>query len=256
MDASAKDDLPAGARQQLAWSLADVYEYRVDMSRDLQDGDEFKVVAERSVAPTGAMRIGKVHRRDVQALRQHDRRRALRERIGQRRVLRSERQVDARRVPARAARVPSHLEHLRQARASDPRRLAAHKGTDYAAATGTPVRAIGDGVVAREGWGNGYGNVLEIRHRNGFVTRYGHLSRFAAASASARASTIGQTVAFVGSTGSRTGPHLHFEVLVNGEQRDPRVALKQTGGDPDPRLRARGVRAAPRPAARVARQRQ
>ena len=58
MDASAKNDLPAGARQQLAWSLADVYEYRVDMSRDLQAGDEFKVVAERSVAPTGAMRIG------------------------------------------------------------------------------------------------------------------------------------------------------------------------------------------------------
>ena len=53
---------------------------------------------------------------------------------------------------------------------------------------GTPVRAIGDGVVMREGWGNGYGNVLEIRHRNGFVTRYGHLSRFARASASARTS--------------------------------------------------------------------
>ena len=61
-----------------------------------------------------------------------------------------------------------------------------HKGTDYAAATGTPVRAIGDGVVTRQGWGSGYGNVLEIRHRNGFVTRYGHLSRFAAAFTSAR----------------------------------------------------------------------
>jgi murein DD-endopeptidase MepM/ murein hydrolase activator NlpD len=105
-----------------------------------------------------------------------------------------------------------------------------HKGTDYAADRGTPVRAIGDGVVVRAGWGAGYGNVLEIRHRNGFVTRYGHLSRFNVR-AGQRVS-IGETVAYVGSTGLATGPHLHFEVLVNGQQRDPRTALKTTGGDP------------------------
>jgi murein DD-endopeptidase MepM/ murein hydrolase activator NlpD len=107
-----------------------------------------------------------------------------------------------------------------------------HKGTDYAADRGTPVRAIGDGVVVRAGWGNGYGNVLEIRHRNGFITRYGHLSRFKVHSG--ERVTIGETVAFVGSTGLSTGPHLHFEVLVNGQQRDPRTALKSTGGDPVP----------------------
>jgi hypothetical protein len=60
MNASTKDDLPAGARQQLAWSLADVYEYRVDMSRDLQAGDEFTVVVERGVTPSGAVKIGNV----------------------------------------------------------------------------------------------------------------------------------------------------------------------------------------------------
>ena len=109
-----------------------------------------------------------------------------------------------------------------------------HKGTDYAADAGTPVRAIGDGVVVRKGWGNGYGNVLEIRHRNGYVTRYGHLSRYASSIGVGSHVTIGQTVAFVGSTGLSTGPHLHFEVIVNGQQRDPRVALKQTGGDPIP----------------------
>ena len=103
-----------------------------------------------------------------------------------------------------------------------------------AAASGTPVRAIGDGVVIQEGWGNGYGNMLEIRHRNGFITRYGHLSRFSSGVHVGSRVTIGQVVAFVGSTGLSTGPHLHFEVLVNGQQRDPRVALKQTGGDPIP----------------------
>src|SRR6185437_4069190 len=76
-----------------------------------------------------------------------------------------------------------------------------HKGTDYAADRGTPVRAIGDGVVLRAGWGNGYGNLLEIRHRNGFVTRYGHLSRFATGVHAGSHVSIGETVAYVGGTG-------------------------------------------------------
>jgi murein DD-endopeptidase MepM/ murein hydrolase activator NlpD len=110
----------------------------------------------------------------------------------------------------------------------------AHRGTDYAASSGTPVRAIGDGVVTRAGWGNGYGNVLEIRHPNGFITRYGHLRGFASNVRVGSRVAIGTTVAYVGSTGLATGPHLHFEVLVNGEQRDPRSALRNRGGEPVP----------------------
>jgi murein DD-endopeptidase MepM/ murein hydrolase activator NlpD len=109
-----------------------------------------------------------------------------------------------------------------------------HRGTDYAASLGTPVRAIGDGVVLRAGWGNGYGNLLEIRHRNGFVSRYGHLRGFASGVHAGSRVTIGQTVAYVGATGLATGPHLHFEVLVDGVQRDPRAALRDRSGDPVP----------------------
>jgi murein DD-endopeptidase MepM/ murein hydrolase activator NlpD len=109
-----------------------------------------------------------------------------------------------------------------------------HKGLDYAADAGSPVRAIGDGVITRMGWGNGYGNVVEIRHRNGFVTRYGHLKGYAAGVHVGSRVEMGKTIAYVGSTGLSTGPHLHFEVLVNGEQRDPRTALKRDGGDPVP----------------------
>jgi murein DD-endopeptidase MepM/ murein hydrolase activator NlpD len=97
------------------------------------------------------------------------------------------------------------------------------------------VRAIGDGVVTRAGWGSGYGNLLEIRHRNGYVTRYGHLSRFASGVHVGSRVGIGQTVAFVGMTGLATGPHLHFEVLIDGRQRDSRVALKQAAGEPVPK---------------------
>jgi murein DD-endopeptidase MepM/ murein hydrolase activator NlpD len=235
MDASARNDLPAGARQQLAWSLADVYEYRVDMSRDLQVGDEFKVVAERSVAPTGAVRMGKVIAASfklsgsiINAVRF-----ASESVSGQ--------YFDQTGKSMRAAFLRAPLEFRRISSVFGGRehpilggwRL--HKGTDYAASSGTPVRAIGDGVVSRAGWGSGYGNLLEIRHRNGYVTRYGHLSRFASGVRVGSRVAIGQTVAYVGSTGLATGPHLHFEVLIGGEQRDPRLALRQSGGEPLPK---------------------
>ena len=234
MDSSARNDLPAGARQQLAWSLADVYEYRVDMSRDLQVGDEFKVAAERSVAPTGAVRIGKVIAATFKLSGSIiDAVRFVSESV-------SGQYFDQTGKSMRAAFLRAPLEFRRISSVFGRREhpilggWRQHKGTDYAAAMGTPVRAIGDGVVTRAGWGSGYGNLLEIRHRNGYVTRYGHLSRFAGGVHVGSHVTIGQTVAFVGMTGLATGPHLHFEVLIGGQQRDPRVALKSSGGEPVP----------------------
>ncbi|HET9764526.1 MAG TPA: M23 family metallopeptidase [Casimicrobiaceae bacterium] len=234
MDSSARGELPATARQQLAWSLADVYEYRVDMSRDLQPGDHFTVAAERLVAPNGAVRIGKIiaatfnlSGTPITAVRFHS-------------GSASGDYFDQFGKSMRAAFLRAPLEFRRISSVFGMREhpilgsWRQHKGTDYAAAAGTPVRAIGDGVVVREGWGSGYGNVLEIRHRNGFVTRYGHLSRFASGVHAGSHVAIGQLVAFVGATGLATGPHLHFEVLVNGQQRDPRKALKSTGGEPVP----------------------
>lgn len=234
MDSSAGNELPAAARQQLAWSLADVYEYRVDMSRDLQPGDHFSVAAERLVAPNGAVRIGKIiaatfnlSGTPITAVRFHSE-----SATGD--------YFDQFGKSMRAAFLRAPLEFRRISSVFGMREhpilgsWRQHKGTDYAAAAGTPVRAIGDGVVTREGWGSGYGNVLEIRHRNGFVTRYGHLSRFASGVHAGSHVAIGQLVAYVGATGLATGPHLHFEVLVNGQQRDPRKALKSTGGEPVP----------------------
>jgi murein DD-endopeptidase MepM/ murein hydrolase activator NlpD len=103
---------------------------------------------------------------------------------------------------------------------------------DYAAPRGTPVRALGNGTVIFAGWKGGYGRVLEIRHPNGFVTRYGHLNGFAEGIRRGTSVSISRTVAFVGSTGLSTAPHLHFEVLVNGKHRDPRVALRNVTGEP------------------------
>ncbi len=101
-----------------------------------------------------------------------------------------------------------------------------HRGVDFAAPTGTKVRSSGDGVVAFVGQKRGYGNVIEIRHRNGIETLYAHLSRFAEGLAAGRKVSQGETIGYVGSTGYSTGPHLHYEFKLKGDAVNPlKVAL-------------------------------
>lgn len=230
VEQGAVDLLPKGARAELAWSIADIYEYRVDMSRELQQGDEVRVLFERSRAPNGAVKVGPVLAAGLQ---------------------RSGSEVQAIRMPIDNGRSVYYDQHGRSLAASflraplSFRRISsvfgrrrhpvlgtwrAHRGTDYAASSGTPVRAIGDGKVIFAGRRNGYGNTVEIRHPNGYVTRYGHLRGFATGVRSGSAVEMGRTIGYVGMTGLATGPHLHFEVLVNGVQRDPRTALKASAG--------------------------
>ncbi len=99
-----------------------------------------------------------------------------------------------------------------------------HKGVDYGAPTGTPVRAVGDGQVEFAGWQNGYGNKVEIRHSNQRSTVYAHLSRIDVRVG--QRVDQGDQVGAVGMTGWATGPHLHFEVKVNGVQQDPIAMAK------------------------------
>jgi murein DD-endopeptidase MepM/ murein hydrolase activator NlpD len=99
-----------------------------------------------------------------------------------------------------------------------------HNGVDYGAPTGTPVRTIGDGVVEFAGWQNGYGNVVHVKHNGDLTTVYAHLSRIDIAKG-ARVEQ-GQTIGAVGQTGWATGPHLHFEFKLRGQQQDPLVVAK------------------------------
>jgi murein DD-endopeptidase MepM/ murein hydrolase activator NlpD len=232
MDSSAAAFFPGHAKDELAWALADIFEYKVDMSRDLQEGDRFRALVEREVTPNGATRIGKVlaasfslSGSDVSAVRFDN---------GSSRA--SYYDENGKSLRAQFLRAPLEFRRISSTfgRRFHPilGRWKSHKGTDYAASQGTPVRAIGDAVVVRAGWGGGYGNVLELRHRNGYVTRYGHLRGFAKGVRAGARVEIGQTVAYVGTTGLSTGPHLHFEVLVGGEQRDSRTALRSTAGEP------------------------
>ena len=101
--------------------------------------------------------------------------------------------------------------------------LAMHEGLDFSAEVGTPVLATAPGVVIRSEWDNGYGNVIEIKHAENYVTRYAHLSkRLVAENAQlARGVVIGN----VGSTGRSTGPHLHYEIFQNGRVLNPLQVL-------------------------------
>jgi murein DD-endopeptidase MepM/ murein hydrolase activator NlpD len=96
-----------------------------------------------------------------------------------------------------------------------------HTGVDWAAPTGTPVFASGNGTVEKAGWSSGYGRQITIQHTNGYETAYAHLSAFARGIEPGARVRQGQVIAFVGSTGLSTGPHLHYEVLVNGRYVDP-----------------------------------
>jgi murein DD-endopeptidase MepM/ murein hydrolase activator NlpD len=99
--------------------------------------------------------------------------------------------------------------------------LKMHTGVDWAAPSGTPILAAGDGKVEKVGREGGYGNYIRIRHANGFATAYGHMSRFAQGVEPGVTVKQGQIIGYVGSTGMSTGPHCHFEVLVNSKFVNP-----------------------------------
>ncbi|MES0883526.1 M23 family metallopeptidase [Roseibium sp. SCP14] len=96
-----------------------------------------------------------------------------------------------------------------------------HRGVDWSAPRGTPIMAAGDGVVIKAGWSSGYGRRIELRHTNGYTTTYNHQTGFAKGVKEGARVTQGQIIGYVGSTGLSTGPHLHYEVLVNGRYMDP-----------------------------------
>ena len=124
--------------------------------------------------------------------------------------------------PARLGAISSGFGYRR-----DPfnRSAAMHRGLDFKAPTGTPISAASTGRVAYVGWKSGYGKTVEIQHANGVMTRYAHMSRFAAKVGDTV--KAGDTIGAIGSTGRSTGPHLHFEVHVNGRAVNPRTFLER-----------------------------
>lgn len=110
-------------------------------------------------------------------------------------------------------------------------KIRAHKGVDYAASTGTPIKATGNGRIIFRGQKGGYGNTVIIQHGSKYSTLYGHMSKFRGGLANGSRVSQGQTIGYVGSSGLATGPHLHYEFRVDGVHRDP-LRVKLPGADP------------------------
>lgn len=213
----------AGVPDPVAMQMAEIFSTDIDFHRELRRGDTFSVVYETLTADgepivwnQGTGRVlaaefvndGRTH----QAVWYEDRdgRGAYYDLSGQskRRTFLASPLEFSRVTSGFAMRMHPILQRMR-----------AHKGVDYAAPTGTPVRVVGDGVVEFAGWQNGYGNVVVVTHSNNRKTLYAHLSRIDVRKGERLAQ--GQHVGAVGATGWATGPHLHFEFIVGGVQQDP-----------------------------------
>lgn len=228
-------EMPAGDRARVIHRLDQVFQWQVDFSRQIQVGDFFRFVFEQQKRPDGSMRSGNLlsaelvnEGRSYHAIwfdpnndgsgtyydleGQSVRRAFLKKPLEFRRI--SGRFVNSRYHPVL-------------------KRWRAHRGIDYAADRGTPVQSTGDGVVVRRNWSDTYGNVIDVRHPNGFVTRYAHLSGWAKSVVLGSRVKQGEVLGYVGMTGLASGPHLHYEMRVNDRPIDP-LSIELPAGDPVP----------------------
>lgn len=229
-DGSALDE-----RNRLVDQLADrIFAWQIDFSRDLRSGDEFRVLYERLVRPDGSTRAIRVlgaqmsiNSRDFEAYAfslEEDREDYFnREGESLRRSFL--------RAPLQYRRISSAFNRSRFHPILKTARP--HNGIDYAASSGTPVYAVGDGVIQRAGNGGSYGNVIDISHNRGMMTRYAHLRGFAKGIRSGVAVKQGDLIGYVGMTGQATGPHLHYEFHRGGRPIDPN-SIDDTNGEPVP----------------------
>lgn len=209
--------LPPAERAELVYALASIYEYKLDFTREIQPGDSYRLVYEREARPDGTARGKKILAAEI--------------------VTRgtsfpaiwfdggddAHGYYDAEARPLRTGFSRYPVEYRRITSAFNPRRYhpvlgvyRAHQGTDFGGSTGTPVLATADGTVIFAGVSGGYGNMVEIRHMNGYTTRYAHLSRFGAGIRVGTRVTQKQIIGNIGATGLATAPHLHYELRKSG----------------------------------------
>ena len=204
----------AGIPDSVAMQLADIFGGDIDFHRDLRKGDQLTVVYELHHLAGRPVRAGRVLAAEF---------------LSQRKAYRAVQFGNGYYAPdggnLRKAFLRSPLEFSRVSSGFGMRRhpiarvWRAHEGVDYAAPTGTRVRAVGDAVVDFAGPKGGYGKVVILRHQGAYTTVYAHLSRIAVK----RGARIAQndTIGFVGQTGWATGPHLHYEFRISGKARNP-----------------------------------
>ena len=225
-EAAQKSGLP----QAVTMELAGIFGWDIDFALDIREGDEFRLVYEEQFLDGEKIRNGNILAAEFVSKGQSYR--AVRYQASNGRAdyytpdgknmrkafLRSP--VDFRRISSRFGK--RHHPVLN--------RMRMHKGVDYAASRGTPIRATGDGKIVHRGRKGGYGNTVIIRHGNKYSTLYAHMSSFNRKARNGDRVKQGQVIGYVGATGRTTGPHLHYEFRVHGTHRNP-LTIKLPSAD-------------------------
>ena len=225
----------AGMTNKLTMQLANIFGWDIDFILDIRNGDRFRVLYEELYLDGEKVRNGDILMAEFYNRDRHFQ--AFRHEMDDGRVdyLDASGQSVRKefiRTPVEFTRISSGFSRGREHPVLN--RTRAHEGVDYAAPTGTPVKASGDGKVVFAGRKGGYGNVLIIKHGQKYSTLYAHLNRFARGIRVGRRVEQKDTVAYVGASGLATGPHLHYEFRVNGVHRNPlRVDLPEAGHIPE-----------------------
>ncbi|WP_456412135.1 OapA family protein [Thiolapillus sp.] len=216
------DGQKAGLSDAQIMELAQIFGWDIDFALEIREGDQFHVIFEEQYLDGEKLKNGPIlaaefiNRGNIyKAIRYTDK-------AGDTAYYDAEGHAKRRafiRTPVKFARISSRFTRKRWHPVL--KRWRSHKGVDYAAPTGTPVKATGNGKVVFRGKKGGYGNVVFLRHGGKYTTVYGHLSRFAKGLRNGKAVKQGQIIGYVGSTGLASGPHLHYEFRVNGVHRNP-----------------------------------
>lgn len=212
----------AGLSNRVILTLAGVFEWDLDLARDLRVGDRFSVIHEELYLDGRKVRDGEIlaaelvsRGRRIRAVRYEDPSGHVAYYTPEGRSV----QKAFLRAPIEFARVSSGFSRARHHPVLHT--IRAHGGTDYAVATGTPIRATGDGRVVRIDLDGGYGNTVVLAHGGQYTTMYAHMLRFAKGLRAGTRVKQGQVIGYVGQSGVATGPHLHYEFRVRGVPQDP-----------------------------------
>jgi murein DD-endopeptidase MepM/ murein hydrolase activator NlpD len=213
--------LRAGATPQLTAEVVKLFSHKLDFSRDIHADDTFRMVFDRKVTDSGkTVDTGDLLYAELDAKDQVTRFYRFKTPGASEAQFFDEAGKNIRgfllRTPVQSVRITSGF-GMRHHPILGYNRM--HQGIDFGASAGTPVFAAGDGVVARAGWAGGYGRQLMIKHNGHWATSYSHLSGFAVKPG--QRVHQGQVVAYVGSTGRSTGPHLHYEIMHDGAKINP-----------------------------------
>lgn len=225
----------AGLSHNLTMEMANVFGYDVDFAREIRQGDQFEVLYEEKHLNDQRVGTG-----NILAARFTNRGKTYTAvRYTDTKGLTSYYRADG--TSMRKAFIRTPVEFARISSRFNPGRMhpvlnkiRAHKGVDYAAATGTAIKATGDGRVVHIGRKGGYGNTVVIKHGQTYQTLYAHMSRYASGLRVGSNVSQGQVIGYVGMTGLATGPHLHYEFQVNGRHVDP-LSVKLPASDPIPK---------------------